>query len=190
MEKIGRLDIIIGPMMSGKTVELLRRLTICAEIGLKVLCIKSSLDTRSPNISTHHPFLIPKNHENIDMVSLKSLKGIRKESYDVIGIDEAQFFDNYLFEFCKVHVETYKKDVIVAGLDANYKREKFGHILDLVPIADSIIKLSPFCHDCGPKRRKALFSYRITEGTSEDDEIIIGGKDKYKPLCRECYLSN
>ena len=188
MSSIGKLDIIVGCMFSGKSTELLKRLLIASELGLKVLYINHTFDTRSEHIfSTHHPFLVPKNHDNIDFISLKSLKGIRKEEYDVIGIDEAQFFDNYLQEFCKVHVEIYNRHVIVSGLDADSKREKFGYILDLIPLADSIKKLRSYCYDCGPKKNKALFSYKYSV---DDTQVVVGGKDKYKPLCRKCYLKS
>ncbi len=183
----GKLDLIIGPMYAGKSTELLRKLLISSEIGLKVLYINHIFDTRSEHVfSTHHPFLLLNNRNNIDFISLSSLKGVRKEEYDVIGIDEAQFFDEYLYEFCKIHVETYRRHVIVSGLDSDYKRERFGHILDLVPLADDIVKLKPYCQECGPKKEKALFSYRHA---SHDDVILVGGKDIYTPLCRKCYLS-
>jgi thymidine kinase len=185
----GKLDIIIGPMFSGKSVTLLQKLLVSAELGLKVLYINHTFDNRSEHIfSTHHPFLTIKKYDNIDFISINSLRGIRKEDYDVIGIDEGQFFDETLIEFCKIHVEKYKKHVIVVGLDSNYKREKFGHILDLVPLADSIKKLRPYCKDCGVDQCKALFSYKYTSLPSRN-EVDIGGKDKYKPLCRKCYLS-
>lgn len=183
----GRLELIVGPMMSGKSSDLLQKLLIASELGLKILYINHVLDTRSSNVaSTHHPFLIPKSHPNIDFISLSSLKGVRKEEYDVIGIDEAQFFDSYLIEFCKVHVETYKRRVIVAGLDADSNRDKFGHVLDLIPLSDKIKKKRAFCVDCGSRQEKALFSYKYHSGSSPT--IDVGGKDKYKPLCRECYL--
>ncbi len=181
-----KLDIIIGPMFSGKSTSLLRELLISSELGLKVLYINHTFDTRSEHVfSTHHPFLTPKNHDNIDFISLESLKGVRKEEYDVIGIDEAQFFDEYLKEFCKIHVETYKRHVVIAGLDADYKREKFGYILDLIPFADSVTKLKSYCQDCGPKKVQAIFSFRCSK---HSNDVVVGGKDKYKPLCRECYL--
>ena len=194
----GSLEIIVGPMFSGKSSALLRRLLVASELGLKILYITHTFDTRSDHVfSTHHPFLIAKNHNNIDFISLKSLKGVRKEEYDVIGIDEAQFFDEYLYEFCKIHVESYKRHVIVAGLDADSNRNKFGHILDLVPLADDIVKMKAYCLECGPKRVPAIFSYKyIDEPASHSSEhllqrsVHIGGKERYKPLCRECYLRN
>ena len=189
MSSSGRLDIMIGSMFSRKTTSLINELLICADLGLNVLYINHTFDNRSEShaFSPHHPFIVPKNYENIEFVSLESLKGVRKEDYDVIGIDEAQFFDESLIEFCKIHVETYKIHVIVTGLDSDFKREKFGHIIDLIPIADNITKLKSYCRDCGPKKVEAIFSYKCSSNSK--GQIDVGGKDKYKPLCRNCYLN-
>lgn len=182
-----RLDIYIGCMFSGKSNELLKNLLNFAELGLSCLYINHKFDNRNKDhtFSTHHPFIIPKNYENINFVSVSSLKNLIKEEYDVIGIDEAQFFDESLIEFVKEHVETYKKHVIVVGLDADSKRQKFGYILDLIPLADTVTKLRGWCKDCGPKRKRAIHSYMLTEN---ENQLSVGGSDKYKPLCRSCYL--
>ena len=105
--KSGKLDLIIGPMFSHKSSELLDRLVIFAELGLKVLYINHIFDDRNSEhiVSTHNPIMDLKKLDkiqNIDFIHFKSLKGIRKEEYDVIGIDEAQFFDEYLIDFVKI----------------------------------------------------------------------------------------
>ena len=183
----GKLDLIVGCMYSGKTINLLGRLVVCADLGLKVLYINHSLDDRNPgySISTHNPLISLENNK-IDSISVSTLKGLRKEEYDVIGIDEAQFFDISLYNFCKTHVEVYKRHVIVSGLDSDSNRNKFGHIIDLIPLADSIHKMRAFCDECGPRKTKALFSYKTV---MNDNIIDVGGKNKYIPLCRECYLN-
>ena len=186
----GKLDLLIGPMYATKSVTLMNRLIIASELGLKVLYINHAFDVRSSHVfSTHHPFMTLKAQDNIEFVSLSSLRGTRREEFDVIGIDEAQFFDKSLIDFVKVHVEVYRRHVIVAGLDGDSKREKFGYILDLIPLCDTVTKLRPYCQECGPKKTKALFShkYHSSEGT-ESTAVDVGGKEKYKPLCRECYL--
>lgn len=189
-----KLDVIIGPMFSGKSSELLRRLVISSQLGLKVLYINHSFDNRSGTsgeFSTHHPFLSinSKQNSSIDFETYSSLKGVRKEEYDVIGIDESQFFDESLIEFTRIHVDSYNRHVIVCGLDGNSNREKFGHILDLIPLCDTIKKLRPFCSDCAPSQSKACFSFKFTSFDSSST-VEIGGSDKYKPLCRSCYLKN
>jgi len=184
----GELDIILGPMYSGKTSELLSRLLRASELGIKILYINHTFDTRNDGgfFSTHHPFLGHNKNCGIDFISLESLRGIRKENYDLIGIDEAQFFDDYLLEFCKVHVDQYKKHVIVSGLDADSNRQKFGHILDLIPYCDSVVKLKAYCPECGYKKTDAIFTYKYCG--NENQRTEVGGKDKYKALCRNCYL--
>lgn len=188
--KSGKLDIIIGPMFSKKSSELVDRLVLFSELGLNVLYINHSFDVRSTStiLSTHNPIIDLKklsDIKNLQIESLSTLKGVRRENFDVIGIDEAQFFDDSLIDFVQVHVETYKKHLIVCGLNSTSTREKFGHILDLIPLCDTITNKRAYCHICGPSQKKALFSHKISKDT---DKISIGGKDKYIALCRNCYL--
>jgi|688.fasta_scaffold24127_6 thymidine kinase len=186
----GSLDCIIGSMKSGKSSELLRRLTIDSEIGYKVLYINSSKDTRCLDgvpYSTHNPlFINGLKSENIDSIAVFNLSvGINVENYDVIGIDEAQFFED-LVESVLIWVEKYHKKVVVAGLTATYERKKFGKILDLEPYSDTFVKLSGLCEKCAPKERNhSVFTHKIVKNGLIED---IGGKDKYMSLCRKCYL--
>lgn len=185
----GYLEIYFGPMSSGKTTMALENLWLFAEnLGMSCLYINHKHDNRktSGSLSPHNPFLSEDKFEKIDFIKLDSLKGKQYEQYDIICVDEAQFFDEELLNFVKYHVDTLAKHLIVVGLDSNYKREKFGYILDLIPIADKVQKVKKaYCVDCGVKKEPAIFSYRIS---NEDTEIVVGGKDKYKPLCRKCYL--
>ena len=182
----GKLDIIVGPMFSGKSTELIKELLRSADLGLNCLYINHSFDNRNDHtFSTHHPFLIPKHYKNIDFISLKNLKGLNKECYDVIGIDEAQFFEKDLIDFVLNHVETYRKHIIISGLDSDSNRNKFGYILDLAPFCDSYTKITSFCKECGPKKEPAIFTYKLTKN---DNQIEIGSSDKYIPLCRMHFL--
>ena len=205
---VGKLDIFTGPMFSGKTTALLRELILEAEIGRKVLYVNSSLDTRSKgNFSTHNPLCNSANAESSEKITFVSSSSVSDLSefdvldFDVIGIDEAQFFDD-LKEGCVYLVEKKDKRVIVAGLSANFKRQKFGQILDLEPYSDSFIKLKSFCKKCAPgKRKDALFSHLMKVPTpvipidpghpesdpEESSDVVIGGNDKYVALCRKCY---
>ena len=101
---------------------------------------------------------------------------------DVILINEGQFFPD-LFECVIELVEKYNKKVYVSALDGDFKREKFGGILDLIPYCDQFTKLNSLCSQC-KNGRKALFSHRVT---TESAQIVIGS-DNYIPLCRKCYL--
>lgn len=182
----GSLDCITGPMKSGKSSELLRRLSVESEIGYSTLYINSSKDTRCEenSFSTHNPLLLKSN--NIICVSTTLLKNIDISGYDVICVDEAQFFED--LELVVEWVEVHNKKVIVSGLTSTYERKKFGKLLDLEPYADTFIKLSGFCEKCAPSKRiPAVFTHKIVKNGLIED---IGGKDKYMSLCRNCYISN
>lgn len=183
------LDLIIGPMFSGKTTELIRRLNTFAAIGKKCLYINSNLDNReSKNFSTHNPDL-----KSITKIHSKKLEHINNIlfahviNYDVIGIDEFQLFNNSSNVVSNIlHiVDKMNKKVIISGLNGDFKREKFGNIIDMIPHCDSIIKLYPYCSSCAKhnKIEKALFSKKITDNT----DVVDIGYDNYIPVCRKCY---
>ena len=175
------IDIITGPMFSGKTTELVRRLTIFVEAGMNVLYVNSILDTRQ--------FISHNKHIRLNMAHTTTdfLKNILEEAmmYDVIGIDEAQFFED-LAEISIELSEKYSRKVIIAGLNSDFRREKFGKICDLLPLCDTITKLYPFCDTCAKKKilNPALFSKRTSDSC---DKISIGASDSYVPVCRSCY---
>lgn len=188
IENSGSLEIILGPMFSGKTSYLLRELNIYSVLGLKVLYINSSFDTRSTlAFSTHNPTI--KSIGNIDSVYGSNLQQFVSlfSKYDVIGIDEAQFFPDIKGVVLDL-VEKENKRVLVAGLVSNFRREIFGEIIYLITYCDSIIKLSSFCKVCSENRviRQAHFTCKTITDT---DIIDVGSGDKYLPLCRPCYLS-
>jgi len=184
----GFLHLIIGPMYSGKTTEILRRLNIYSEMGFETLYLNTKLDNRSgENFSTHSSFI--SNAGKIDTISVLKLRDSLDEimKYKVIGIDEAQMFSG-LKEFVLDLVETHKKTIIVGGLNGDFKREKFGEIIDLIPYCDSIETLNPFCLACSQEGNytNAIFSKRLDMNNT--DKIVIGGKNEYIPVCRKCYL--
>ncbi|KAG5516297.1 hypothetical protein RHGRI_037115 [Rhododendron griersonianum] len=104
------------------------------------------------------------------------------EKLNVIGIDEAQFFHD-LYDFCRKAADCDGKTVIVAGLDGDYLRRRFGSVLDIIPLADSVTKLTARCELCG---KRAFFTLRRTE---ERQTELIGGADLYMPVCRKHYVS-
>jgi thymidine kinase len=175
----------MGNMYCGKTSEILKRLVVYHEMGLKVLYINSVLDTRA-NVafSTHNKIIgdIP-----FDSVKVEKLIYCDIVKYDVIAIDEASFFPD--LKTCVLKwVEIEKKIVIVGGLNGDYKREPFGQLLDLVPYCDTITKLSSFCIPCKRERniiKTAQFTLRTVDSKKE---ILVGGKESYLPVCRDCYL--
>lgn len=173
--KFGRLDLIIGPMFSGKSSELIRRIRKYRLCSYNCALVKYDADNRYSNdlVMTHDGKRMTaiNCHELYQIISV--------EQYDVIGIDEGQFFSD-IFPFCYEYLKK-GKIMIVAGLDATYLRTGFDNILALVPFANNVDKLSAICMSCG---RNASFTKRI----SEEDEIeVVGGLDKYMAVCRDCY---
>lgn len=187
---IGKLDIIMGTMFSGKTSYLLNKISLFIELNLKVLYINIDFDDRSEiEYSTHNPFLNnldfkkrDKINENLTMIKSRDLSNISIDTYDIIMIDEGHFFDD-IIKFTKKLLEN-KKHIIIATLIADFKGNKFGKVLDLIPICDEIIKLESYCIECSKQKKinKAIFSKRITKNK---ESIDIGGSDKYIAVCRE-----
>lgn len=172
-------EIIIGPMYSGKTTELYRRIHRFKSIGEKVCVINHNYDTRSCGIKTHQGIEYP-------AVKIDSLMNFFESDYfkntRIIGIDEAQFFTD-LKEFILAS-EKYNKIIIVAGLDGTYLREPFGEILSTIPLCNKLDKLSAL--DMILKNGTAAdFSKKISE---DGDLISIGSTDKYLAVCRSEYL--
>jgi len=191
--KDGRLDLIIGTMFSGKTTYLLSEIAKLAELNYKIFYINIDFDDRSNNVfSTHNPFF--DNHvdfikkesiiKNVTMIKTRLLLELDINSYDMIIIDEAHFFDD-LITFVNLCLNK-KKYIIVAGLQADFNGRKFGKILDLVPICTDIKRLHAYCAECAKNKycRIAIYSKKITKSKKIND---IGGSEKYIPVCREHY---
>jgi len=148
--RITGLDIYVGPMFSGKSSTLLGVLNKMTDLNFKSLYINNKKDSRDDIFSTHSSLL--KGYcMKIDALKVvkfdKSIIEIAKK-YDVIGIDEAQFFGTDILEFVREMVDEHLKYVIVVGLDGTYTREKFGFILDLIPMCNKIVKLNAYCKTC------------------------------------------
>jgi thymidine kinase len=185
--KYGEITIILGCMFAGKSSELIRQIRRYRSIGLHVFVIKHQIDNRynSSCVTSHDKDMI----ESINVSNLDDI--LSNESYrqdymksDLVIIEEAQFFE-LLYDFVLNTAEKYGKDVIVAGLDGNFKREPFinGELIKLIPVADNVYKLHGFCQIC---RRKASFTKNINDGIKND--ILVGGKECYIPVCRKHYL--
>ena len=185
------IDIITGPMYSGKSSELIRRLNIYVESGKRVLFVNSSLDNRDIEriFSTHNNTI---GTVNINTVRLLTLHNLDTTNYDVIGIDEAQFFTDLKDSVINM-VDNFNKIVVIAGLNGDFRRQPFGQILDLIPYCDTIVKLHPFCFICKEKDTlitPALFTKKInniSNNISNNLNIDIGSYNKYMPVCRKCF---
>lgn len=176
--KHGQLTLIMGPMFAGKTTELQRRVKREQFAGHTVCVIKYAKDTRysDTSIASHDQQLIAAKFS----VSTLSQVGEDWKAYDVVAIDEGQFFTD-LIEFCSAAADMGKR-VIVSALDGDFMRKPFGKICELVPQSDVVVKLTAVCMQC--HRRDAPFTKRTVGGMEQE---CIGGAEMYAAVCRECY---
>ena len=175
--KRGSIEVITGSMFSGKTEELIRRLRRAQFAGLRVEIFKSSLDKRySENrVVSHDENSIVSTPVDNPTAILLLAGGV-----DVVGIDEAQFFDDSIIDICNTLADSGTR-VVVAGLDMDFMRDPFGPMPKLLAVAEFITKVHAICMRCG---NLAQYSFRKSE---ESQVVLLGEKDKYEPLCRNCY---
>ena len=175
--KRGRIEVICGSMFSGKTEELIRRLKRAKFARQRVEIYKPAIDIRysEEDVVSH-------DSNSISSTPIESSASILlfSSDIDVVGIDEAQFFDKGLVDVCSKLADSGVR-VIIAGLDMDYKGVPFGPMPDLCAIADEVTKVHAICVKCG---QLAYISHRIVKN---DKRVLLGEKDEYEPLCRECY---
>jgi thymidine kinase len=178
------LEIILGPMFSGKTSRLLEIYKQCIFCNISVAVINHSSDVRydisTTILSTHDQHKIP----CFSFTTLSStLSNPDISNAQVILINEGQFFED-LFPVVSQFLQQGKK-IYIAGLDGDFERKKFGTILDLIPLCDKITKLASLCSKC-KDGTPGIFSMRLTH---EKQQTLVGA-DNYIPVCRNCYQSN
>jgi thymidine kinase len=175
--KTGTIEVITGSMFSGKTEELIRRMKRAKIARQRTEIFKPAIDTRysEQDVVSHDENSIRstpvENSSNILLLSA---------DVDVVGIDEAQFFDKHLIEVA-VQLANQGIRVIVAGLDMDFRGDPFGPIPGMMAVADFVTKVHAVCVRCGSY---AQFSYRTS---AKDQVVLLGAKDIYEPLCRRCY---
>jgi|UniRef100_A0A6C0CWY3 thymidine kinase len=178
---IGSLHIYIGSMFAGKSTKLIEWYNTGIQFDEHVVVLTHSIEDRysKEELSTH-------NLEKIQCLKYNSIEKFMKEqsiildSCNTILIDEAQFFPDLIK--CVELVEKFGKKIAIFGLDGDFQRQKFGNILDLIPFSDTVEKLHARCNEC---ENNAIFSHRIIQ---QKEQIVIGSKDIYIPLCRKCYI--
>ena len=178
--KRGSIEVIAGSMFSGKTEELIRRLRRAMFAGLKVEIFKPSIDVRYSEdrvVSHDEKSIISTPVENASSILLLA------SGVGVVGIDEAQFFDNSLVEVCTRLADNGTR-VIVAGLDMDFAGNPFGPMPALMAVAEYISKVHAICVRCG---NLANYSYRKVK---DDKIVMLGEKDIYEPICRTCYIKS
>ena len=176
-KKVGSIEVIAGSMFSGKTEELIRRLKRAKIARQSVEIFKPEIDVRySKNEVVSHDENSIQSTPVGNSANILLLSG----NVDVIGIDEAQFFDKGLVDVV-TKLANMGIRVIVAGLDMDFKGKPFGPIPELMAVADHITKVHAICVTCG---NIAQFSHRLSE---KEQTVLLGEKDIYEPLCRGCF---
>ncbi|MCQ2374538.1 MAG: thymidine kinase [Salinivirgaceae bacterium] len=178
LERRGCIEVICGSMFSGKTEELIRRLKRAQFAKQKVEIFKPAIDVRYSEVD-----VVSHDDNSIRSTPIDSPRNILllATDVDVVGIDEAQFLDESLYEVCNQLADRGIR-VIVAGLDMDYKGEPFGPMPKLMAVAEEVTKVHAICVKCG---NLAQYSHRLT---NTDRLVLLGETDLYEPLCRSCYL--
>ena len=176
----GRIEVVCGSMFSGKTEELIRRLRRAQFAKQKVEIFKPAIDVRysEEDVVSHDQSHI----QSTPITPIDSSASILllSSDCDVVGIDEAQFFDMGLPDVCNELANNGVR-VIIAGLDMDYKGVPFGPMPALCAIADEVTKVHAICVRCG---NLAYVSHRTVESSQR---VLLGETQEYEPLCRECY---
>ncbi len=174
----GWIEVICGSMFSGKTEELIRRLKRAQIARLKVEIFKPVIDKRYDDVE-----VVSHDESSIHSTPVHTSSQILlyANDFDVVGIDEAQFFDDQLAEVCSRLADMGVR-VIVTGLDMDYTGKPFGPIPALLAVAEYVDKLHAICMKCG---KLAQFSHRVVD---DESLVMLGEKDVYQPLCRRCFV--
>lgn len=177
IKKNGCIEVICGSMFSGKTEELIRRLKRAQFANQKIEIFKPEVDTRYSDMD-----VVSHDLHSIPCTPVKDPARMLETAEDtqVIGIDEAQFFDDSLINVAQ-ELANRGKRVIIAGLDTDFKGKPFGPIPALMAVAEDVQKVHAICVKCG---NLANHSHRLTKSHKL---VVLGEKDVYEPLCRQCY---
>lgn len=178
---MGWIEVVVGPMFSGKSEELIRRLRRAEIARQRVQIFKPAIDNRyrAHQITSHSGLGIPS--ENVSSAT-EILEKVLPRT-DVIGIDEAQFLGDALVDVCTRFADLGKR-VIVAGLDTDFRGRPFEPMPRLLAYAEEITKLLAICVRCG---NPAVHTQRLVES---DELIVVGGTDQYEARCRQCFEPN
>jgi thymidine kinase len=177
----GRIEVITGPMFSGKSEELIRRLKRAQIARRRVICFKPDLDVRY-----HRTAIASHSAQTLDAITVATVEDLKASLFplidevEVIGVDEAQFFDSSLTPLALELVHRGKR-VILAGLDTTFAGEPFPPIPELMAIADEVAKLSAVCMQCGSP---AIHTQRL--GSSQS-LVLVGAAGIYEARCRACF---
>jgi thymidine kinase len=176
-QSAGWIEVICGSMFSGKTEELIRRINRAKIAKQDTIIFKPAIDNRY-----HSRHVVSHNANAVYAMPVQKAEEIliKVGTANVVGIDEVQFFDDFVVEVCK-QLANHGIRVIVAGLDMDYKGEPFGCMPQLMAIAEFVTKVHAICVKCG---NVANFSHRIV---NSEERVLIGETDSYEALCRKCF---
>jgi thymidine kinase len=175
------LEVILGPMFSGKSSYALSYVRRQRAIGKKVLVIKPDIDNRY----TNENFLVTHDKEQVPCMmwnTRKPLCEISDINYDCFVVEEAQFFV-HLVHFCSYLLFGNKKHILVVGLDGCSQLKKFGEILDVIPFATSVTKLTALCSECCDGTPAPYTKKVVKEWGGEEVQVDVGGAEKYVAVC-------
>ena len=179
-QRFGRIEVVCGSMFSGKTEELIRRMKRAVFAHQQVMIFKPSIDTRYDDND-----VVSHDRNTIHSTAVARASDIMAQAHDidVVGIDEAQFFDNDIVDVCN-QLANKGVRVIVAGLDMDFQGVPFGPMPALCAVADDVTKVHAICVKCG---NLAYVSHRLV---TDSERVLLGEQSKYEPLCRECYMKS
>ena len=175
--KSGCIEVVCGSMFSGKTEELIRRLRRAQFANQKIALFKPTVDNRYSDVE-----VVSHDFHKLTSTPIKDPADMLKVGPEVkvVGVDEAQFFGDSLVEVCQALANRGVR-VIVAGLDMDYLGQPFGPMPRLMAVAEDVQKVHAICVKCGAL---ATFSHRLSKS---QDLVLLGEKDVYEPLCRDCF---
>ena len=197
---VNTLEVVMGPMFSGKTTYILNKIEQIEDSkSTDYILIKPKIDNRYEDESSKSTMQYITSHDRkkkectsveslieiIDSLKVDLINKFKEFRNLYIIIDEAQFFDD-LVSFCERSLEISSKTnikLLICGLDGDYERKPIGHILDVVPLSDSVLKLTGKCSFCN---EKSIFSKRRICNT---EQVLIGGEEAYQPVCRYHYFN-
>jgi thymidine kinase len=184
MRKPGVLTVVCGSMYAGKSEELIRRARRALYAKQKVQVFKPEIDRRFDEAMVVSHMGV--RHEAVPVSGVAALREALDPDADVVCIEEAQFFEPALVELC-VELADQGKEVVVAGLDQDFRRRPFGPMPGLLCAADEVVKLRAVCMRCG---RVASHTYRTVDGRPahwDDPVVLVGATESYEARCRACY---
>ncbi len=187
MKKYGQLIVVCGSMYAGKSEELIRRARRALYAKKKVQVFKPAIDNRydEEHVVTH----MGVKHPSIPVKQASDLAKLIEKDTDVVCIEEVQFFDKSIVDFI-IQLADSGKELVVAGLDQDFRRQPFGPMAELLSAADEVIKLRAICMKCG---RPASHTQRIINGKPakwNDPIVLIGATESYEARCRACHQIN